>query len=239
MGIKFLMQKDNMITKIFSKLILIMVFFVTSPRIIASASSSISADSSVSKNELSKHFVEKYFKKFATSAETDYVKYANKTRKLILLAHPKAMKDFINAFYSLLVALLGTAFAGGSLLFFVKGDLLCLLVCIVICALCLWGFIAMWKDIIENYKMRNSFKPYLTFDSKGLQEFDEYKLEWKDVDRVNFDVISSIYLDKAGKKLFRFYVSDKLIPVSYEQVKWIFKHCLSKYGDEKFKVVHP
>ena len=242
MGIKFLMQKDNMNTKIFSKLILITMLFAASPQLIASASDSISADSSVSKNVALKHAAEKYFKKFAASVQTDHVKYANKTRTLILFANPKAMNDLINAFLAFLSIDLSVLSAAGCYLMgkeFIRTNNTDAMVALLFFGLSspvgLLIFVHLCRKIINNYKMRNSFTPYLTFDSKGLQVFNEDKLKWKDVDRVNFDGASSIYLDKDVKELFKFSISDNNIPVSYEQVKWIFKHCLSKYGNDKFK----
>jgi hypothetical protein len=196
-----------------------------------------------------------FFKTFAASANTDHVRYCSKKDKLVLYAYPSAFGDFALGISSVFTGLF-TAGAG----------VLCAEGCsnnnpdhaIVggICALLFGGLtIGMIACIISNYNMRNGFVPYLTFDVKGLRKFNDYVLDWTDVENIERETIhetqahstedtfyytnvthySVSYTDKWGAVLFKLNSYDNLLPVDYEKVQNLVRHCLACYGNQKFR----
>ena len=170
--------EDNMNIKAFRLLILSMVFFASSSKFAAGVASSVSDGGSVSKNEASISLVDEYFKEFSEKAKIDHVKYMDETNELILFAYPSKLNDFGLALFSIVA--LGVAGIWG-LAVATTNDYSMKVIRGLISGGCLVGTLAACLKIIKNYKMRNGFIPYLTFDSKGLKRFDGYVLEWKNI----------------------------------------------------------
>lgn len=245
-----------------SKIILMMAFCAPSIQVFAGdPCSNVPVSNNVRgayQNESVSEDINEYFKKVAEKSGSDHVKYLEKTNKLVFFAHPRAFVDFIIFIMSIVTA--------GGCAFFEKlayemynhsSDEKGISIFIGSMGLIFGGItVALWFWIYKNYKMRNGFVPYLTFDSMGLRKFNESVLEWKNVYSIKSDVIYktnleyvgdhyenrtkvehvTLLFDKYGEVLFRLSDGDDFLPVNYNSTVIVLNHCLADFGDDKFKV---
>ncbi|KKQ32692.1 MAG: hypothetical protein US49_C0006G0143 [candidate division TM6 bacterium GW2011_GWF2_37_49] len=198
-----------------------------------------------------------YFRDFAKSIKSDYVKYSRSKKELIVFAYPPVVADVVLAFVAAFTGVLGAGFGVAASDMYRQEDK----IAGYIVAGCFgtMTLIALYY-IIQHYNIRNGFVPYLAFDSEGLQVFGKHVLDWKDVCKVDGKTIHkgtsgisieltsgvyynsanthvtnyTVYMDKFGVELYRIYEYDRWLPypVSFENVKAVFNHCISTYGSQ-------
>lgn len=214
------------------------VFFVASVPVCASAPRN---DSKNVKEVSESNQQGEFFKKFATEANSEAVVFLKKKNRLLLIAFPSLLKDFL----AVTGFSLGAAISFAFVYYFPDDkDLVQMALCGAFFTIA--DLVALYV-LAKHYGIRNNPTPHLLFDSVGLKKDneDKYALKWEDVadvDKVTVinDGVSTIfyrYLSKLGDVLFELSSGDPLLPVEFEKVKGIFNHCLATYGIEKFRVV--
>lgn len=232
-----------------SKLVIGFIIFMSGTNVFASTLPQLLPEQNNTHNdECIFHECDEFFSRFAKDSGKDHVAYLKKKNRLVLFSCPSVMKDFLLGICVSMTTVAGGVSILGTYVSYEINDIGLAMVS-SLAALVSFGFTAaMLYFIVKHHKMRHDFIPYLIFDSKGLQKFGDYVLEWNNVDKVDVRLIrltaghseivnsTTVYLDKFGDELFTLCDYDSLLPISYEKTKHIFRHCLSVYGNEKFKV---